>query len=89
MKDTQISIGRFHHFHLARQLQKHGYLYGTFTVHPRFQLKDEPGIPSSKIHAFPWLHAPYMPRGRIGLDRSRSLDRQWAWCAHETLDCCV
>ena len=86
MYATQISIGRFHHFHLARQLEARNLLNSIYTGYPRFKLKDEPGIPKNKIHTFPWLHAPYMARGRLGLDRSIRLNREWVWWAHETLD---
>jgi glycosyltransferase involved in cell wall biosynthesis len=86
MKVTQISIGRFHHFHLARQLEKHGLLHSIYTGYPRFKLTDELGIPQSKINTFPWLQAPYMVRGRVGLLRYAWLDNEWAWWAHETLD---
>jgi glycosyltransferase involved in cell wall biosynthesis len=83
---SQISIGRFHHFHLARQLEKRGFLEAIYTCYPRFKLADEQGIPTNKIRCFPWLHAPFMARGRVGLNRSAWLDREWAWLAHETLD---
>lgn len=85
-KVSQTSIGRFHHFQLARQLEKHSLLKSIYTGYPRFKLADEPGIPKHKIHTFPWLQAPYMARGRVGLNRSAWLDREWAWWAHETLD---
>lgn len=83
---TQISIGRFHHFHLARQLEKRGLLAAIYTGYPRFKLRDEAGVPSEKIHTFPWLHTPFMARGRIGWDRWEWLNREWSWHAHETLD---
>jgi glycosyltransferase involved in cell wall biosynthesis len=83
---AQVSLGRFHHFHLARQLEKHALLNAIYTGYPRFKLYDEPGIPKGKIHTFPWLQAPFMARGRLGLNRWEWLNRQWAWHAHETLD---
>jgi len=86
MKTVQVSIGRFHHFHLARQLEKHGLLESIYTGYPRFKLADEPGIPKQKVQTFPWLQAPFMARGRVGLNRSAWLDREWAWWSHETLD---
>jgi glycosyltransferase involved in cell wall biosynthesis len=86
LKASQVSIGRFHHFHLARQLEKYCLLDAIYTGYPRFKLKDEPGIPFEKIHTFPWLHTPYMARGRVGLNRSAWLDREWVWWAHESLD---
>ncbi len=86
MNVTQIAIGRFHHFHLARQLEKHGLLKEIWTGYPRFKLKDEQGIPQEKIQTFPWLQTPFMARGRLGLDRWNWLNREWAWHAHQTLD---
>lgn len=86
MAVTQISIGRFHHFHLARQLEQHGLLDCIWTGYPRLKLRDEPGIPPDKIRTFPWLHSPFMARGRFGLGGSPWLDREWLWWAHETLD---
>jgi len=86
MRVAQISIGRFHHFHLARQLEKYNLLAAIYTGYPRFKLKDEEGISPEKIHTYPWLQAPFMARGRLGLDRWEWLNREWAWQAHETLD---
>lgn len=86
MSITQVSIGRFHHFHLARQMEKHGLLKGIWTGYPSLKLRDERGIPPDKIHTFPWLHTPYMLRGRVGLANWSWLEREWAWWAHETLD---
>jgi glycosyltransferase involved in cell wall biosynthesis len=86
MKVTQISIGRFHHLHLARQLEKRGILDAVYTGYPRFKLADESGIPRSKIHTFPWLLAPYLACGRLGLNGSAWLDREWTWLAQESLD---
>ena len=85
-KITQVTIGRFHHFHLARQLEKHHLLEAIYTGYPLFKLKDEMGIPREKIHTFPWLLLPFMARGRFGLDRWDWLNREWAWQTHETLD---
>ncbi len=87
MKVTQISIGRFHHFHLARQLESFGLLERLWTGYPRWKLKDEPGIPPEKIMCFPWLHTVNMAWSRIPvIGRSRRLHRELAWLAHETLD---
>ena len=55
MKVTQISIGRFHHFHLARQLEIHGLLENIWTGYPKYKLKDELGIPQQKICSFAHL----------------------------------
>lgn len=86
LKVIQIAIGRFHHFHLARQLEKHGLLERIWTGYPMFKLKDEVGIPIEKIKTFPWLQAPFMFRGKVGLGNWKWLSKQWAWQAHNTLD---
>lgn len=83
---TQISIGRFHHFHLARQLEKHGMLKEIWTGYPRFKLKSEEGIPPEKIQTFPWLQTPYMARGRLGFSMPAAVNREWEWLARVTLD---
>jgi hypothetical protein len=82
---SQITIGRFHHFHLARQLEKRGLLKAVFTGYPKFKLKNEQGIPSSKIQSFPWIHVPYMARYRF---RSRTgwLPQEMVWWARKSLD---
>ena len=54
-KVSIVSIGRFHHFHLARQLEKRSLLNEIWTGYPKFKLKDEDGIPPSKIQTFPWV----------------------------------
>jgi glycosyltransferase involved in cell wall biosynthesis len=86
MNVTQISIGRFHHFHLARQLEKHKLLEAIYTGYPRFKLKDEEGVPPEKIITLPWLQAPYMVRDKLGLHKWEWLNRQWAWSANNFLD---
>ena len=58
MHVTQISIGRFHHFHLARQLEKRNLLEAIYTGYPRFKIKDEPGIPKQKIYTFSYILIP-------------------------------
>jgi len=87
LKVTQISIGRFHHFHLARQLERFGLLDRLWTGYPRFKLKDELGIPPSKISSFPWLHTLSMgwPRLPFVGNFSRA-QRELNWFSHDTLD---
>ena len=83
---TQISIGRFHHFHLARQLEKRGLLNEIWTGYPRFKLRSEEGIPAAKIQTYPWIQTPYMARGRLGFQMPHTVDREWEWLARVTLD---
>ena len=86
MKVIQISIARFHHFHLARQLEKHGLLKDLYTGYPRYKLADELKIPTSKIKTFPWVQAPYMAMSKVGLDQWPWLNKEWAYQAHRTID---
>ncbi|MDO6519612.1 glycosyltransferase family 4 protein [Zobellia uliginosa] len=86
MKVTQITPGRFHHFHLARQMEKHGLLDRIYTGYPRFKLKDELGIPADKIKTFPWVQTPYMKRGILGLNKYNKLNKEWVWLTVQTLD---
>jgi glycosyltransferase involved in cell wall biosynthesis len=84
---TQVSIGRFHHFHLARQLERHSLLREIWTGYPRFKLRDEHGIPPEKIRTFPWLQTPFMGLGHVPiLGRSSLFRRELLWWACETLD---
>lgn len=86
MKVTQVSIGRFHHFHLARQLERFGILDKIYTGYPKFKLKDEQGIALDKIKTFPWVHGPYMVRGKFGLDKYKQLTKDWINLDVNTLD---
>lgn len=86
MKTTLSCIGRFHHFHLARQLEKHGMLKEIWTGYPHFKLKSEEGISPEKIQTFPWLQTPYMARGRLGFSMPTAVNREWEWLARVTLD---
>ena len=86
MNVTQISLGRYHHFHLARQLQRNGVLEALYTGYPHFKLKDEQGIPPGKIKSFPWVRTPYMMRGRLGLDKWEWLNKEWEWLDQQTID---
>ena len=86
MKVTQITPARFHHFHLARQMQKHDLLNAIYTGYPMFKLKDEGGIPVEKIKTFPWIQVPFLARGLLGLDKFETLNKNWIWLAAQTLD---
>lgn len=87
MKATIVVNGRFHLFHLARQLEKRGLLERIYSSYPRFKLQDEPGIPNDKIETFPFLHAPYMAALRVGLANApRRVRRTWSRWSHEAID---
>ena len=83
---TQIAIGRFHHFHLARELEVHGMLKEIWSGYPKFKLRDELGIPRSKIKSFPWLHTPLMLRYKLQWENNQWLSREWSWWANDLLD---
>jgi len=53
------TIGTFHTFDMARQLEKAGALASVHTGYPLFKLRAS-GIPRHKIHSFPWMRGPYM-----------------------------
>ena len=86
MKVTQIVPGRFHHFHLARQLERFEIFDKIYTAYPRFKLKEENGIPSNKIITFPWIHTLYMKRNLVGIDQIPYLDRYLFWLGIQSLD---
>jgi glycosyltransferase involved in cell wall biosynthesis len=84
---TQIALGRFHHFHLARQLEARGLLKEIWTGYPRFKLKDETGVPAASIKTFPWFYVPSVTVGRVpGIGRSVALRRALQWTAAEAID---
>jgi starch synthase len=74
IKVVLSTIGKFHTFDLARQMQKRGALGAIFSGYPRFKLKNE-GLPKTSVHTFPYLHAPYM---RFA-PRSTAARLLWEW----------
>jgi glycosyltransferase involved in cell wall biosynthesis len=86
---TIVVNGRFHHFHLARQLEKHGLLERIHTGYPLFKLRDEEGIPSQKIYSYPYYHGSYMLALRYGLSYIPKLEWEWSWRAKLALDAYV
>ncbi len=84
MKVVQVCIGKFHHFDLARQLDKRGVLERFYTGYPAFKLKDEL-LPLDKIVTYPWLLVPCMVLPKYGLFPGWAEHALHRW-AHETLD---
>jgi starch synthase len=72
MRVVQAVFGVFHHFALARQLEKRGHLARIYSTWPWMRVKRE-GLPHAKVETFPWIHTATMLQGRIGL-RSQWLD---------------
>jgi len=64
IKVVMTSIGRFHFFDLARELQGMGYLERLFTGYPRWKVDDDL---RDKTSCFPWLVTPQMALYRFGL----------------------
>ena len=72
MRIVQAVFGVFHHFELARELERRGHLSAIYSTFPWQRLKRE-GVPSNKVQTFPWLHVPEYLLQRRGL-LSRRLD---------------
>jgi alpha-maltose-1-phosphate synthase len=68
MRVVQTVFGVFHHFELARELERRGHLQTVYSTYPWMRLKRE-GIARSKVKTFPWLHAVEMLSLRTGLNR--------------------
>jgi alpha-maltose-1-phosphate synthase len=68
MRVVQTVFGVFHHFELARELERRGHLQTVYSTYPWMRLKRE-GIARSKVETFPWLHAAEILSLRTGLNR--------------------
>jgi alpha-maltose-1-phosphate synthase len=66
MRVSQGVFGVFHHFELARELDRRGHLDTVYSTWPWARLKRE-GLPHSKVASFPWLHLPETLLSRTGL----------------------
>jgi glycosyltransferase involved in cell wall biosynthesis len=66
MKIYQAVFGAFHHFELARELERRGHLAAIYSTWPWARLKRE-GLPRGKVQTFPWLHTPETVLNRFGL----------------------
>src|ERR1035437_3088424 len=66
MRVSQAVFGVFHHFELARELDRRGLLDTVYSTWPWARLKRE-GLPHSKVQTFPWLHMPEMVLNRAGM----------------------
>lgn len=67
MQIVQATFGVFHHFELARELERRGHLERIFSTFPWRRLRRE-GVPHAKVETFPWLHT-----GQILLERRNLL----------------
>lgn len=67
MQIVQTVFGVFHHFELARELDRRGHLRRVYSTWPWARLKRE-GLPHEKVETFPWLHVPEYLAGRAPID---------------------
>jgi len=59
MRIVQAVFGVFHHFELARELERRGHLEAIYSTWPWERLKRE-GLDHAKVETFPWLHTTEM-----------------------------
>ena len=67
MRIVQTVFGVFHHFELARELERRGFLEAIYSTYPRMRLNRE-GIARDKVHTFPWFHVPEIALLKLGLN---------------------
>lgn len=67
MQIVQTVFGVFHHFELARELERRGHLRRVYSTWPWARLKRE-GLAHNKVETFPWLHVPEYLAGRAPVD---------------------
>jgi starch synthase len=65
MRIVQAVFGVFHHFELARELERRGHLSVIYSTFPWQRLKRE-GLSRSKVGTFPWFHLPEVLLQRAG-----------------------
>lgn len=70
MRIVQAVFGVFHHFELARQLDRRGHLERIYSTWPWRRLQRE-GLPHARVETFPWIHPVELAVQRSGLD--------WRW----------
>ena len=66
MQIVQAVFGIFHHFELARELERRGHLSKIYSTFPWQRLKRE-GLPREKVQTFPWIHVPEILLQRRGV----------------------
>ena len=66
MRIVQTVFGAFHHFDLARELQRRGHSVEVFSTWPWQRLRRE-GMPREQVRTFPWIHTPEYLLRRAGL----------------------
>ena len=66
MRIVQAVFGVFHHFELARELERRGHLSVIYSTFPWQRLQRE-GLPHSRVQTFPWIHTPEFLIQRYGI----------------------
>jgi alpha-maltose-1-phosphate synthase len=66
MRVSQAVFGVFHHFELARELDRRGHLDTVYSTWPWARLKRE-GLPRNKVQTWPWLHTSETLLRRAGM----------------------
>jgi starch synthase len=84
MKIIQATFGVFHHFELARELNRRGHLERIYSTFPWKRLERE-GVPRDKVETFPWVHTPQILLSRKQL-LSPALKRFLAYRVATTFD---
>jgi starch synthase len=74
MQIVQTVFGVFHHFELARQLNRRGHLRRVYSTWPWLRLKRE-GLAHDLVETFPLFHTTEMLMQRIGFHHTWSLDQ--------------
>jgi starch synthase len=74
MRIVQAVFGVFHHFELARELERRGHLSKIYSTFPWQRLKRE-GLARNLVGTFPWIHTPEMLLRRAGVHNTWVLDQ--------------
>ena len=74
MRIVQAVFGVFHHFELARELERRGHLSRIYSTFPWQRLKRE-GLSRDFVETFPWIHTPEMLLHRAGIHNTWLLDQ--------------
>ena len=80
MRIVQAVFGVFHHFELARELERRGHLKRIYSTWPWSRLKRE-GLPHRKVETFPWIHIPEFLLASSGADWTWATDPLGHWNA--------
>ena len=67
MRIVQTVFGVFHHFNLARELERRGHLQRVYSTWPWRRLQRE-GLEHRLVETFPWLHVAEYALGRSPVD---------------------